>query len=202
MHFDIFNRKTVSTDKMFFETTLNPKQAIIIGNGAKFRRWIFFSTNFASFYAIILSVISVLLIHSNVFTLDCLLLALANLIINRSTPRYWQTFFGPNAEYGKHHRPAILPILYIITLFGWFYAMSNFVGHMTFLSGTFVLIGLAGSLLSLWVWMNLNTVSCIPISEAQWRINAKRRGMSDKDINKVIASLKKRRAIYFSKHDE
>ena len=51
MHFDIFNRKTVSTDKMFFQTTLNPKQAIIIGNGAKFRRWVFFSTNFATFLA-------------------------------------------------------------------------------------------------------------------------------------------------------
>ncbi|KRK34548.1 hypothetical protein [Lactobacillus crispatus] len=46
--------------------------------------------------------------------------------------------------------------------------------------------------------MNLNTVSCVPISELQWRSNAKRRGMSDEDIDKVIASLKKRRAIYFS----
>ena len=65
MHFDIFNRKTVSTDKMFFQTTLNTKQAIIIGNGAKFRRWVFFSTNFATFYVIILSAISILLIKSN-----------------------------------------------------------------------------------------------------------------------------------------
>lgn len=101
MHFDIFNRKTVSTDKMFFQTTLNPKQAIIIGNGAKFRRWVFFSTNFATFYVIILSAISILLIKYNVSLLICLLLALANLVINRSIPRYWQTFFGPNAEYGK-----------------------------------------------------------------------------------------------------
>lgn len=90
MHFDIFNRKTVSTDKMFFQTTLNPKQAIIIGNGAKFRRWVFFSTNFATFYVIILSAISILLIKSNVSVLICLLLALANLVINRSIPRYWQ----------------------------------------------------------------------------------------------------------------
>ena len=183
MHFDIFNRKTVSTDKMFFQTTLNPKQAIIIGNGAKFPRWVFFSTNFATFYVIILSAISILL-------------------INRSIPRYWQTFFGPNAEYGKNHRPAILPILYIITLFGWLWSVSHFVGSLTFITGTFVLVGLAGSLLSLWIWMNLNTVSCVPISELQWRNNAKRRGMSDEDIDKVIASLKKRRAIYFSKHDK
>src|SRR5699024_11294240 len=87
MHFDIFNRKTVSTDKMFFQTTLNPKQAIIIGNGAKFRRWVSFSTNFATFYVIILSAISILLIKSNVSVLICLLLALANLVINRSIPR-------------------------------------------------------------------------------------------------------------------
>ena len=73
MHFDIFNRKTVSTDKMFFQTTLNPKQAIIIGNGAKFRRWVFFSTNFATFYVIILSAISILLIKSNVSVLICLI---------------------------------------------------------------------------------------------------------------------------------
>lgn len=202
MHFDIFNRKTVSTDKMFFQTTLNPKQAIIIGNGAKFRRWVFFSTNFATFYVIILSAISILLIKSNVSRLICLLLALANLVINRSIPRYWQTFFGPNAEYGKNHRPAVLPILYIITLFGWLWSVSHFVGSLTFITGTFVLVGLAGSLLSLWIWMNLNTVSCVPISELQWRNNAKRRGMSDEDIDKVIASLKKRRAIYFSKHDK
>lgn len=202
MYFDIFNRKTVSTDKMFFKTTLNPKQAIIIGNGVKFRRWIFFSTNLATFYAIILSIISILLIKSNMGVLDCLLLALANLIINRAIPRYWQIFFGPNAEYGRNHRPAILPILYIITLFSWLWSMARFVGSLIFITGVFVLVGLAGSLLSLWIWMNLNTVSCIPISESQWRTNAKRRGMSDEDIDKVIDSLKKRRAIYFSNHDK
>ena len=95
-----------------------------------------------------------------------------------------------------------MPILYIITLFGWLSSVSHFVGSLTFITGTFVLVGLAGSLLSLWIWMNLNTLSCVPISELQWRNNAKRRGMSDEDIDKVIASLKKRRAIYFSKHDK
>ncbi|WP_297952935.1 hypothetical protein [uncultured Lactobacillus sp.] len=202
MHFDIFNRKTISTDNIFFETTLNPKQAMIIGKSAKIKRWFFLSTNFATLYVIILSVISILLIHSNSFTLIGLLLALLNLMINRLSSNYWKTFFRPNAEYGKNHRPAVLPILYIVTLFGWLWSMNHFVAHLTFLSGAFVLIGVMGSLLSLWVWMNLNTISCIPISEMQWRTNAKRRGVPEEEIEEIIAQLKKRRATYFNKHDK
>lgn len=80
--------------------------------------------------------------------------------------------------------------------------MNHFVAHLTFLSGAFVLIGVMGSLLSLWVWMNLNTISCIPISEMQWRTNAKRRGVPEEEIEEIIAQLKKRRATYFNKHDK